>query len=449
VDHCLDTLQNEGGINAVFVYTHSYQGFSRGVKTAADHGVPYEPVSERTLTEVWTPPHDAYYAETFLRHRQRPGEAEYADRDVLATLMAPARERGMGVYARILEGFAGYLPALIPNWVNILSVDVYGRPTQLPCWNNPDYRNWWLGTVEDLFKSYPLDGFKFGAERAGPLSNLLTGAYWGHYVPECFCEHCQARAREKGIDVARAREGWRRLYEYVDGLVQGAPSPPDGVLVTALRYFLRYPEILAWESMWHECKEAVAKLMYGAIKAIRPQARVGWHIFHNGTTWLPIYRAATDYSKMVPYSDWLKPVVYHDIAGPRIHRDTAKRSRKILRELSKPQQLQLLYAITGRDPKVEPEYHELAEQGLSPQYVYEETRRCVLGVDDQIPIYPGIGFDIPWKGERFPSEPERVYKATIKAFEAGASGLIVSREYGEMYLENLNAVKRAVNDAWS
>ena len=449
-DHCLDILQQHGGINAVFAYATTYQGFSKGRALGAladDHGVPVRDPSTREMTQVWFEPHEEYYAGTILRHDAARRVGEYAGRDVLAELMEPARKRGIKLYARILEGFGRDLAASIPNWPKVLTVDVYGRINHLPCFNNPDYINWWLSTVEDLFKSYPLDGFKWGAERSGPLSNVLSGAYHGGIVPTCFCPHCQAVGRAKGIDVESARAGFQALYEVTTGLTEGAERPADGILVTVLRVLLRHPEMLAWEYMWHESKEGLAKRMNGAIKSVAPGARVGWHLYHNGTTWLPLTRAETDYAEMVPYSDWLKPVVYHDIAGPRIRRDVGQMHSRFLQEIPEEAILAAIYDIMGYDKRIEPGLNELDCRGLSADYVYRQTRRCVEGVGGRVPVYPGVGFDIPWNGERFPSAPENVYQATLRAFEAGASGLIVSREYDEMRLHNLQAVKRATSDA--
>jgi hypothetical protein len=59
-------------------------------------------------------------------------------------------------------------------------------------------------------------------------------------------------------------------------------------------------------------------------------------------------------------------------------------------------------------------------------------------------VYPGVGFDIPGQGAA--SDPETVYEATRKAFQAGAGGLIISREYDEMRVPNLRAVGRAVRE---
>lgn len=455
VDHCLGKLQETAGINALFVYSHMHHhGFSTNRTLGAlapDHGITPKDPTKRNFTMVWVEPHDEYYAGTPIRYRRDPEKEEYADRDILAELIGPAHGRGMQVFARILEGHSASLAALIPNWAKLLSVDVYGRLYELPCWNNPNYRNLWTSTVEDLFKSYPdLDGFKYGSERSGPLASLIfsgSNLWAARTVPGCFCEYCRARGREKGIHVERARVGLQHLYEFMQGLQDGTARTGDGVVVTLLRYLLKFPEILAWEYQWHEAKEEVAKLMYGAIKTIKPSAQVGWHVYHRGTTWDPIFRAETDYAEMAHYSDWIKPVVYHDVAGPRIRRDIEGLQQTILREFSGSQILSMIYATMGYNPELEPAYEELPVTGLTPDYVYRETKRCVDGVQGKVPVYAGVGFDIPHEKEHFRSDPETVYRATLKAFEAGAKGLVVSREYDEMRLDNLRAVGRAVKDA--
>ncbi len=454
-DQVLNILEDTAGINSLFVYSHMHHhGFSTKRNLGAlapDHGVTPKDPTKRRFTMNWIEPHDEYYAGTIIRNRRDPEKEEYADRDILAELIEPAHKRGMQVFARILEGHSASLAALVPNWTKLMSIDVYGRLYELPCWNNPNYRNWWLSIVEELFKCYPgLDGFKYGSERSGPLASLVfsgSNLWAARTVPGCFCEYCRERSREKGINVERAREGLQHLYEFVQGLEDGSANARDGVLVTLLRYLLKYPEILAWEYQWHQAKEEVAKLMYGAIKTIKPAAQVGWHVYHRGTTWDPFFRAEMDYDELVRYSDWIKPVVYHDVAGPRIHRDIEGLQKTVFKELTAPQILTLIYQTMGYDSSVEPGYNEMTERGLTPDYVYRETKRCVDGVKGRIPVYAGVGFDIPHEKEHFPSDPETVYQATLKAFEAGAKGLVVSREYDEMRLDNLRAVGRAVKDA--
>ena len=46
-----------------------------------------------------------------------------------------------------------------------------------------------------------------------------------------------------------------------------------------------------------------------------------------------------------------------------------------------------------------------------------------------------------------PADPEKIYQCVRKAFEAGADGIVVSREYEEMRLPNLKAVGRAMRAA--
>ncbi|MCB0060864.1 MAG: hypothetical protein KDE19_02070 [Caldilineaceae bacterium] len=448
VDHCLDLLQETAGVNALFVYSHTYQGFAKERSPAAlapDHGVPVKDPSGRNTTRVWVEPHEKYYAGTILRHKRLPGDEEYADRDVLATLIEPARKRGMKLYARVLEGSGAALAAYLPNWLKALTVDCYGRINHHPCWNNPDYRNWWLGTVEDLFKSYPLDGFQWGAERVGPLSHLVYNHRLGQNAPICFCEHCQAKGRAEGISVERARAGFRALHEYVGARRGGGERPVDGVQVGALRILLRYPEILAWEMLWRNSKEALAAQIYGAIKTISPDAQIGRHIDHQQSTWDQIYRAAVSYGEIARYSDFIKPILYHDIAGPRIkHWHLGRMHEALWQEHSLAALLEAFYGVNGYDKTVEPGLDELDNTGLSPDYVYRETKRAVDGVAGQVPIYAGIGLDVPWQGDHFPTDPDKLAQAVERAFAAGAGGIVISREYDEMRLENLRAIGKAI-----
>ena len=137
--------------------------------------------------------------------------------------------------------------------------------------------------------------------------------------------------------------------------------------------------------------------------------------------------------------------VSHDVAGPRIKSSTIDTwSKGILRESSPNDTLRMLYGILGYDRAKEPSYDELAKKGLSPDYVYRETRRCVDDVAGKYGVYPGVGFDVTGQGA--PSDPETVYQATHNSLAAGAAGLIICRECDEMRLPNLRAVGRAVKD---
>ena len=82
-------------------------------------------------------------------------------------------------------------------------------------------------------------------------------------------------------------------------------------------------------------------------------------------------------------------------------------------------------------------------RGFSPEYVFRETKHSVASANGKTKIYSGIGFDVPGSP---PDDPETVHQATVRAFDAGAHGIVVSREYEEMRLANLKAVGRAVRE---
>jgi hypothetical protein len=151
---------------------------------------------------------------------------------------------------------------------------------------------------------------------------------------------------------------------------------------------------------------------------------------------------------MTSYNDFIKPILYHDITGPRVrHWHLGRLHETLACELSLEQMLGIFYAVRGYDPKVEPRLDEMDTKGFSPDYVYRETKRLLAAVGGRCKVYPGIGFDVPWNGHHFPSPPEKVYEATARALAAGAQGVLASREYGEMRVDNLKAFGRAVREA--
>src|SRR5262249_36220786 len=330
----------------------------------------------------------------------------------------------------------------IENFSSVVTIDVYGHPTNVACWNHPDYKNLWSATAEDLFRSYDLDGFQWGAERMGPLMNVIMP--WNDTPPTCFCEHCRARGKANGIDAERARKGYQELFEYVQGLMAGNPKPAEGVFTVFLRHLLRYPEILSWEYQYRLGREEVMKGMFDTIKRIKPAAQVGWHVDHQPSSWDPVYRAELSYAEMAPYSDFIKIILYHAVLVPRIRSWYLERlHRTILSEVSLDQSLELYYALFSYDKNSEPKVADLAAKGFSSDYVNRETKRSVASAAGKTKIYSGIGFDVPGSP---PDDPEKIYLATLKAFEAGAGGIVVSREYEEMRVANLKAVGRAVRE---
>jgi hypothetical protein len=441
IERALDVIAETAAINAVMPYSHAYNAaLIKALRDRADHGVPLTDNAGRRFPLVWVRTHDRYYKDTSLRHQVVTPEHEHAKRDLFAELVAPARKRGMKIYARILESSS--MSRVVANYSKVVTRDVNGKATNTACWNHPEYIAFWSGTMEDLFRSYELDGVQWGAERMGPLMNVISP--WNNEPPACFCEHCHARGRAAGIDTDRAREGYKALHAYVQGQMGGAAKPPEGMFGGFLRLLIRYPEILAWEYQYRLGREAICAAMYKAVKAVTPSADVGWHVDHQPSSWDLVYRAEMSYAEMAPHSDFIKFIGYHNVLSPRIGSWYLPRFQKtILGELRLETSLEIYYELFGYDKTVEPSLAELGKRGFTPDYVFRETKRSVAAAEGKTKIYTGVGFDVPGSPR---DDPDTIYRATLNAFAAGAHGIVVSREYEEMKVENLRAVGRAFRE---
>ena len=92
-------------------------------------------------------------------------------------------------------------------------------------------------------------------------------------------------------------------------------------------------------------------------------------------------------------------------------------------------------------------YQEIPHTGLSPDYVYRETRRALEGVaGTKTLIWPGIDIDIPTEPNNSKCTPQSVKAAVQAAFRAGAPGVILSRKYSEMRLADLSGAGDAVRE---
>ena len=93
-------------------------------------------------------------------------------------------------------------------------------------------------------------------------------------------------------------------------------------------------------------------------------------------------------------------------------------------------------------------YEQLHLSGLSSGYVERETRRAIAGVGGAVKIYPGIDIDVPTSRTDKRTTPEDVRKSVRAALGAGADGVVLSREYVEMWLANLSAAGDTLREFW-
>jgi hypothetical protein len=441
VDKCLDTLREKGGVNVVmatvFTYGTGLAGRQVHGEPLPDHGVQeYDRVHGGSFTKM----HPEFYNDSVIKDIRAPELGEF---DILADVIPKAKAKGMQTYALFEEA---YNPRLIANFEKVCEVDVYGKLGRSTCFNNPHARSFISSMVSDWMANNELDGLMWESERQGPLNSTL-GAHFGTVAARrssicCFCDFCIRKAKENGIDGARAREGYVALDHWVSRTLSG-PRVADGTFVSLWRVFLEYPEILAWERFWYTSQEEMYGVIYGTAKAINPRAQIGWHIMHL-VTMSPFYAADTNYARLVHISDYLKPSPYNNCAGPRFAQYIHNVQSTIFRDMTPDQVLDMHYKILGLEG--EPTLDKLPTSGLSGASVGVETKRAIADVEGAIPIYPGIDIDIPTGLNEKRTQPSDVKAATLAAFHAGAPGVVLSRKYAEMKLTNIAGAGEALKE---
>ena len=241
VEKALDEFQRDAAINTLFIATFTY---GRGI---AGRQVPGQPLPDHGKQEYdtdtfhggcFTAVNPKYFADTVFKDFRAP---DFGDYDVLEAVLPSARKRGL----KTICWFEDVFRKDLPNIQQLEEVELSGENAVTLCFNNPNYRNWLLGMSEDWARSYDIDGIMWGSERQGAFSNMLgasAGRAEGGHVT-CFCQYCVAKAKSRGIDPDRARQGFLELQKFVTAAHQ-SQRPVDGYYVTMWRLMLRYPELL-------------------------------------------------------------------------------------------------------------------------------------------------------------------------------------------------------------
>ena len=442
IEPLLDNIQHKGAVNTVWAYTYDFSEARMtrdGPIPLPDHGVAGSP---SFVGGAFYDYDLKYFGNTTLKDFRAP---DYGKFNVIRDVAPKVKARGMDFFAWDYNNAVPMMNRSIPNFPKVTEIDVYGRRTTSPCFNHPDYRAHLSGKIESLLNGYRdlVDGIAWGCERMGPFQNMIGGT-WSTRGISCFCEHCRAKARERGISMDRAQQGYRQLDQLFEAAAQDH-RPVDGYFVTFWRLLLEYPEILSWEKLWTDTYQEIRSELYGLAKSIAPEKPFGFHIMQN-MTFSPFYRAEEDYSRTKDYTDYLKLATYNNAGGPRMASYLDRLSATIFHDASPKDFLPFYYKIMNYE---EASYDELHRSGLSADYVARETRRAVAAVGGKAKIYPGIDIDVPTKLTDKRTKPDDVRHATRAAFEAGADGVVLSREYVEMWLANLSAAGETLREIFA
>jgi hypothetical protein len=440
----LDTFQAAAAINTIFLATFTYGRGIGGRQLASqplpDHG------RQQYDTDTfhggnYATPHPQYYRNTALVPEKAPDHGSY---DVVADVLPAAHKRGMKVicwFEDVLR-YSGTIAA--PGFEKAREVVLAGPESDFACSRNPHTRNFWLGLVEDYLRSYDVDGLMWGSERQGPLGNVLVANHGGAGAGgrlACFCQYCVEAAKKEAINVDRARDGYTRLAAWATG-VRAGRKPPDGAFVTFWRLLVKYPEILAWERLWNDALNDTYRDMHRLAKGIAPAKGIGWHVWHNNS-FSPFYRAEQDYADFSQYSDFLKVVMYNLCGGERLGQYVRSTQRSVFADLTPDEVLEFTCGVQQHHDRP---LDAIAAAGLSPDYVRSETKRAIASAGPALRIWPGIDVDIPTAAASKKTTPDDVYQAVKAAFEGGAHGVLLSRKYSEMKLDNIRGAGRAVRE---
>src|SRR3989442_14585079 len=216
-------------------------------------------------------PHPQYYRHTSIAPEQAPDHPSY---DVIADVLPGAHRRGM----KVICWFEDVFRRDVPGFDQAAEIDLHDKPTGLTCHRNPNTRNFWLGLAEDYLRSYDVDGLMWGSERQGPLDNALGASHGSSSaggVIACFCPQCLAAARQEGINIERARDGYLALERWAAALRAGQ-RPADGAFVTFWRLLVKYPELLAWERLWNQGLSDTYRDLYRLPTRGRRARRLEW-----------------------------------------------------------------------------------------------------------------------------------------------------------------------------
>jgi len=435
LDAMFADMRERAGVNALFPFIYSHEPHRAGAASGNGfHGGNY------------ARPHMQFYKDTPLTLEDMRAP-EFGDVDILERVIPAARKHGIRTFCFLLEDNA--LPATVPNWKSLYEVDHHGRRTTGhpggPCFNNPAYQNFTLGLVEDYARSYDIGGIMWGSERQSGFLNTLSLSQSNGTDPgrtTCFCEFCQKKGSDRGIDVERAHAGFDEAEKFMRASRAGQ-SPRDGYFTAFWRLLLKYPELLAWENLWVTSRHEFQAAIYQRVKSVNPPLQVGWHVWQN-VSFSPFQRAEENLADPAAFSDFIRPALYNNVAGGRFASFVKDAHEFVLGDLSPATASEVLLRQLGYD---EAPYDQLAATGFSAGYVERETRRSVDSVAGHpVQIWPGVDIDVPVEKGESHCTPESVGRAVKAAFAGGAQGIILSRNYTEMKPENLSGTGKALRE---
>ncbi len=438
INQVLDNVQQKGEVNTLFLAAFTYD---TGIGGGQINGFRFPDHGKQEYREFhggnFATPHPEFYKDTILKNTKAP---DHADWDMLAQVVPEAKKRGLKVYVFNQDSFTWHKDT--PNIAKLQETGIYGQHVESCCDLNPEYQRFVSAMTRDICSSYDIDGMMWSSERQGPFNNAIQPVRGEMPTARitCFCPYHRQAAKERGIDADRAQEGLRKLVEFSKQATAGK-RPTDGYFSAFWRIMTDYPEILAWEKLWTDGNRSTYENVYKSAKAAKSSIQAGFHIWHPNSL-SPFTRGETPFERLA-YADFIKPVVYDIVGGPRYAGYIDAATSTVFRDVPKEEYLQFNNHLMNYGPMT---MEGLPKEGMPLEYLRLETKRALDAVQGKCKIYTGIDIDIPTKPENKQTSPEAVYDSTTTALKTGAQGVIFSRKYSEMMLANIAGGGKAIKD---
>jgi hypothetical protein len=347
IEHILDVITSRAEVNSVYLVGMMH----KEKRPLHARHYPHNPVRKTYMPEdsraYWKPDASQY-------KRIKPLESErdfLKGTDWLDMLIKAARKRGLRTGCEISHTILD-ADFAFENLSDCLQRDVYGnlvgalesRQTHsaLPCLNNPDVQDYLVGLFTDLVKNYDVDFvqtclvlFNPGPQKSwsptpqGEWQRLLAVAAGG-----CFCDSCQARAREEGLDWDAIQAEVRHLADVF--YKRELADEHERLLLEEANYseaalLVENTHFAAW---LHFRKRSVNNLLakvHAAIKSVKPEVEFRYNTYLEAPE-----RAGLDFKSAFAHVDSVRESDYSDQwgtpEGVAVKRAKLMKCRRALRD---------------------------------------------------------------------------------------------------------------------
>jgi hypothetical protein len=414
IDPILDTLAETTGTNSVYLVALMHQE----KRPLTDFYYPHNPKRKTYFPEdsrvYWKPSADAYQGSK-IKPRGSDRD-ELKNTDWLRMLITAGRKRRWKTGAEISHTILDKERA--PQFRSAVQHDIYGNPMgQLVCCNSPDARAYAVGLATDLVKNYDIDYLQtclipFAAGRTrisgGPSGGLayrgsgLGGLGVGQGAPierilqtclgGCFCSHCEAVAKTRGLNLPAVRKALLPLADMLDhagpedihrwAVLRGSNTTPTAML-------MRHRELYDWLKFRCDSFSALFGEIGGAVRKIKPRIDLRLNAF---LSWDPELHGI-------------------DMAGMKRHLGSVRSS----------------------------DYSEQEGNAAAMEHKREFLLNVRAAIGDDMPFLSAIGI-------RPKATPELIRQGVLISTQCGADGLSLGH-YDGAPLRNLLAIKQGLFEA--